>query len=71
MIFFTNKNVKYLFYKYNGYLLFRNLPTVLVGNSIQKIAENEIIRKEAQNRDWQYLVESVVKPLQKKKKKKR
>ena len=45
LIFFTNKNVKYLFYKYNGYLLFRNLPTVLVGNSIQKLLKTKLFER--------------------------
>ena len=47
--FFTNKNVKSLFYKFNDYLLFNGLNTVAVRHS--KIAENEIIMKEVQNRD--------------------
>ena len=59
--FFTNKNVKYLLYKFNDYLPFINLPTVPVRHS--KIAENEIVLKEAQNSDWQYSVESVIKPV--------
>ena len=54
-----NKNVKYLFYKFNGYLLFRNLQTVLDRHS--KIAENETTLKKAQNSDLQYLVETLVK----------
>ena len=54
-----NKNVKHFFYKFNDYLLFRNLSTVPIRHS--KIAKNEVILKEAQNRDWQYLVESVIK----------
>ena len=37
--FFTNKTVKYLFYKFNDYLLLRNLWTVLVRYS--KIAEED------------------------------
>ena len=57
--FFMNKSVKYLFYKFNDYLPFRNLPTVPIRYS--KIAANEIILKHAQNRDWQYLVDSVIK----------
>ena len=75
--FFTNKNVKYLFYKFNDYLLFNGLNTVPIRHS--KIPENEIIMKEVQNRYWQYLVESVMqlverdksdlKPLPKSKKK--
>ena len=47
--FFTNKNVKSLFHKFNDYLLFNGLNTVAVRHS--KIAENEIIMKEVQNRD--------------------
>ena len=54
-----NKSVKYLFYKFNDYLPFRNLSTVPIRYS--KIAANEIILKHAQNRDWQYLVDSVIK----------
>ena len=49
--FFTNKNVKYLFYKFNDYLLFNGLNTVLVRHS--KIEEKEIIIKEVQIRYWQ------------------
>ena len=43
LIFLTNKNVKYLFYKYN--LLFRNLPTVSVGNSIQKLLKTKLFER--------------------------
>ena len=46
---FTNKYVKYLFYKFSNYLLFRNLPTVPVMHS--KTAGEEVILKEVQNRD--------------------
>ena len=60
--FFVKKNVKYLFYRFNDYLLFRRLPTVPVRPS--KIVENEIVLKEVQNRDWQYLDESVIKLVQ-------
>ena len=56
--FFTNKNVKYLFYRFNNYLLFRSQPTVPVRHS--KISENKIVLEEVQNRDWQYLVESAI-----------
>ena len=60
--FFLNKNVKYLLHKFNDYLSFINLPTVPVRHS--KIVENEIVLKEAQNSDWQCLVESVIKPVE-------
>ena len=57
--FFAYKNVKYLFYKFNDYLLFNGLNTVAVRHS--RINENKIVMGEIQNRDWQYLVESVIK----------
>ena len=57
--FFARKNVKYLFYKFNDYLLFNGLNTVPVRHS--KINENKIVMEEIQNRDGQYLVESVIK----------
>ena len=57
--FFVHKNVKYLFYKFKDYLLFSGLNTVPVRHS--KINEHKIVREEIQNRDWQYLVESVIK----------
>ena len=41
--FFTNKNVKYLLYKFNDYLLFRNLPTVPV--SIQKLLKTKLLQR--------------------------
>ena len=51
--------VKYLFYKFDDYLLFNGLTTVPVRHS--RINENKIVLEEIQNRDWQYLVESVIK----------
>ena len=56
---FAHKNVKDLFYKFNDYLLFNGLNTVPVRHS--KINENEIVMEEIQNKDWKYLVESVIK----------
>ena len=55
--FFAYKNVKYLFYKFNDYLLFNGLNTVPVKPS--RINENKIVTEEIQNRDCQYLVEFV------------
>ena len=46
-------------YKFNNYLLFNGLNTVPVRH--WKINENKIVMEEIQNRDWQYLVESVIK----------
>ena len=56
--YFTNKNVKRLFYKFNDYLLFSGQNTVPVRHS--KIVQNEILMKEVQSRDWQYLLESLI-----------
>ena len=52
--FFAHKNVKYLFYKLNDYLLFNRLNMVPVRHS--KINENKIVLEEIQNRDWQYYI---------------
>ena len=57
--FFAHKNVYYLFYKFNNYLLFSGLNTVPVGHL--KVNENKIVMDEIQNRDWQYLVGSIIK----------
>ena len=57
--FFVHKNVKYLFYKFKDYLLFSGLNRVPVRHS--KINDHKIVMEEIQNRDWQYLVESVIK----------
>ena len=45
------------FYKFNNYLLFTRLNTIPVRQF--KINENKNVMEEIQNRDWQYLVESV------------
>ena len=52
--FFTNKNAKCLFCRFNGLLLYNNQYTIPIRHS--KIAENEVVMKEVQSRDWQYLV---------------
>ena len=57
--FFPQKNVKYLLYKFSDYLLFNGLNTVPVKHS--RINENKIGMEDIENRDWQYLVESVIK----------
>ena len=55
--FFTNKNAKYLFYRFNNLLLYNNQYTIPMRHS--KVAENDVVMKEVQNRDCQYLIESV------------
>ena len=56
--FFTYKNAKYLFYRFNNFLLYNNQYTIPIRHS--KINENEVAMKEVQSRDWQYLIESVI-----------
>lgn len=47
--FFTNKNAKYLFYRFNNLLLYNNQYTIPIRHS--KINENEVAMKEVQSRD--------------------
>ena len=54
----TNKNVKYLFDRYNNFSLSKGLLTLSVGRS--RISEDKITLKEIQNRTWQYLIESLI-----------
>ena len=57
--FVAYKNVKYLFYKFNDYLLFNGLNTLPA--RLSRINENKVVMEKIQNRDWQYLVESLIK----------
>ena len=55
----TNKNIKYLFYRYNNFLLPRGLFFCLEGLSDivhTKLSADEIVMERLQNRDWQYLI---------------
>ena len=58
-----SKNLTFLptkilsFHKFNDYLLFTRLNTIPVSHL--KINENKNVMEGIQNRDWQYLVESV------------
>ena len=47
--FFTNKNGKYLFFRFNDLLLYNNKYTISIRHS--KIAENEVVMKKVQSRD--------------------
>ena len=47
----TNKNIKYFFYRFNDFLLFRGLePSNIVHT---KLSADEIVMERLQNRDWQ------------------
>ena len=54
----TNKIIKYLFYQHIDFLLLKNLPTVLIRD--RKIVDDYIAIEEIQNRNWQYLIESLI-----------
>ena len=56
---FLHTKILNIFYKFNGYLLFNGINTVPVRRL--KINENKIVMEEIQNRDWQYIVESIIK----------
>ena len=47
--FFTNKNVKYLFYRFNDFLIFRGQPMLTLRDSKKTV--NEIVIEEVKSRD--------------------
>ena len=54
----TKKKIKYLFYRYNDFLLSRGLTTADVRHT--KLSADEVVLEELQNRDWQYLIDSLI-----------
>ena len=59
----TNKNIKCFFYKYNDFLLSRGLGAREIRNN--KLSADEIVMEDLQNRDWQYLIESLIYKVEK------
>ena len=54
----TNKSIKYLFYRYNDYLVFKGFdPSPIIHT---KLSIDEVVMEKLQNRDWQYLIESLI-----------
>ena len=54
----TNKSIKYLFYRYNDYLAYKGLePSPIIHT---KLSTHEVVMEKLQNRDWQYLIESLI-----------
>ena len=51
----TNKSIKYLFYRYNDYLVYKGFESLPVIHA--KLSTDEAVMEKLQNRDWQYLVE--------------
>ena len=54
----TNKSIKYLFYRYNDYLVYKGFEPSPVIHT--KLSTGEAVMEKLQNRDWQYLVESLI-----------
>ena len=52
----TNKSVKYLFLRY------KDLPAVSIRHS--KISKDRVTLEEIQNRNWQYLIESLMEKVE-------
>ena len=54
----TNKSIKYLFDRYNDYLVFKGFdPSPIIHT---KLSTDEVVMEKLQNRDWQYLIESLI-----------
>ena len=62
----ANKNIKYLFYKYNDFLLWKSLPALFLRHA--KLIEDKVVLEELQNRDCQYLIENLISSIKNKKK---
>ena len=59
----TNKSIKYLFYRYNDYLVYKGFdPSPIVHT---KLSTDEVVIEKLQNRDWQYLIESLIYEVEK------
>ena len=54
----TNKSIKYLFYRYNDYLVYKCFdPSPIIHT---KLSTEEVVMEKLQNKDWQYLIESLI-----------
>ena len=59
----SNKNLKYLLYRYNDFLISRGLSTADIRHT--KLTANKTIMEKLQNRDWQLLIESLIYKVEK------
>ena len=59
----TNKSIEYLFYRYNDYLVYKGFdPSPIIHT---KLSIDEVVMEKLQNRDWQYLIESLTYKVEK------
>ena len=59
----TKKSIKYLFYRYNDYLVYKGFESSSVIHT--KMSTDEVVMEKLQNRDLQYLVESLIYKVEK------
>ena len=59
------RSIKYLFYRYNDYLVYKDFdPSPIIH---KKLSTDEVVMERLQNRDWQYLIESLIYKVEKEK----
>ena len=59
----TNKSIKYLFYRYNDYLVSKGFePSPIIHT---KLPTDKVVKENLQNRDWQCLVKSLIYKVEK------
>ena len=59
----TNKSIKYLFYRYNDYLVSKGFePSPIIHT---KLSTDKVVKENLQNRDWQCLVKSLIYKVEK------
>ena len=61
----TNKSMKYLFYRYNDYLVYKGFDASPIIHT--KLSTDEVVMEKLQNRDWQCLIESLIYKVEKEK----
>ena len=61
----TNKSIKYLFYRYNDYLVYKGFDPSPISHT--KLSTDEVVMEKLKNRDWQYLIESLIYKVEKEK----
>ena len=59
----SNKNIKYLFYRYNDFFLSRGLHLSDIVHT--KLSADKRVMERLQNRDWQYLIEPLIYKVEK------
>ena len=61
----ANKSIKHLFYRYNDYLVYKGFYPSPITHT--KLSTDEVVMEKLQNRDWQYLIESLIYKVEKEK----